>query len=103
MFQKFGLVGDYFKDRGNVTEADYGRFNVTKKEEDRYFFRVAPLRNVAETAPYFHDASAKTLEEAVTVMAKYQLGRQLSKEEVSNMVAFLKTLTGEYKGKPVGK
>lgn len=103
MFQKFGLVGDYFKDRGAITESDYGRFNVTKKEEDRFFFRVAPLRNVAETAPYFHDASAKTLEEAVSVMGKYQLGRQLSSDEVSKIVAFLKTLTGEYKGKPVGK
>ena len=102
MYQKFGVVKDYFKDRGPTTDADNGRFNVTKNEADRHFFRVAPLRNVAVTAPYFHDASAKSLDEAVFVMGRYQLGRDLSIEETKKIVAFLKTLTGEYKGKPVG-
>lgn len=94
MFQKFGIVGDYFMDRGHLTSGDYGRFNVTKKEEDRYVFKVPSLRNVAKTAPYFHDGSAATLEEAVDVMAKYQLGRTLSQDERRKLVEFLKSLTG---------
>ena len=57
------------------------------------------LRNIALTAPYFHDASAKTLEEAISTMAKVQLGQDLSKEEVKSIKAFLLTLNGKYKGK----
>jgi cytochrome c peroxidase len=95
MFQRFGVMGDYFADRGNVTSADYGRYNVTKQESDRYFFRVPSLRNVALTAPYFHDGSAETLEQAVKVMAKYQLGRPLPESDVAQIVSFLKTLTGD--------
>lgn len=94
MFQRFGVMGDYFADRGNIVEADYGRFNVTHIDSDRYVFRVPSLRNVELTAPYFHDGSAATLPDAVRVMAKYQLGRQLSETDVTNVVAFLKTLTG---------
>lgn len=101
LFQKLGLVEDYFSHRGNVQEVDYGRYNVTKNEADRYKFRVASLRNVAVTAPYFHDASADTLEQAVTTMGKYQLGVDLSTDEISKIVKFLKTLTGEYQGKPL--
>ena len=59
------------------------------------------LRNVALTAPYFHDGSAETLEEAVIIMAKYQLGRPVPKNDVTRIVAFLKTLTGEYQGTPL--
>jgi cytochrome c peroxidase len=99
MFQKFGVMGDYFADRGNPTKADLGRFNVTGNETDRHLFKVPGLRNVALTAPYFHDGSASNLEEAVSVMAKYQLGRQLSPEELRRIVSFLKSLSGEYKGK----
>jgi cytochrome c peroxidase len=94
MFQRFGVLGDYFKDRGKVTEADYGRFNVTKDEADRFVFRVPSLRNVEKTAPYFHDAWAPTLEQAVQVMAKYQLGRALSDDQVTAIVAFLSALSG---------
>jgi cytochrome c peroxidase len=94
MFQRFGVMGDYFADRGNPTEADLGRFNVTKSEADKHVFRVPSLRNVELTAPYFHDGSAATLPDAVRVMAKYQLGRPLSENEVGQLVAFLKTLTG---------
>jgi cytochrome c peroxidase len=99
MFQRFGIMGDYFADRGNVTEADLGRYNVTKKEEDKHLFKVPSLRNVELTAPYFHDGSAETLAEAVQVMAKYQLGRELDREEVGAVVAFLESTTGEYKSK----
>lgn len=96
MFQRFGTVGDYFADRGGVTEADLGRFNVTGDPRDRHVFKVPSLRNVALTAPYFHDGSAATLEQAVAVMARYQLGRQLADAEAEAIAAFLRTLTGEY-------
>lgn len=101
MFQVFGVSGDYFKQRGNITEADLGRYNITKKEYDKHVFKVPSLRNIALTAPYFHDASAKTLPEAVDVMFKYQLGRSGSIEDKELIVKFLKTLSGEYKGKPL--
>lgn len=101
MFQKFGVMGDYFKARGNPTEADLGRFLVTGDEDDRNVFKVPSLRNVALTAPYFHDASAKTLEDAVHIMFTYQLGRVPSTEDIRLIVLFLKTLTGELGGKPL--
>jgi len=95
MFQKMGLVKDYFKDRGTpVTEADLGRFNVTKKEQDKHFFKVPTLRNVELTSPYLHDGSRATLEETVRVMGTYQLGRDLTDAQVNGIVTFLKTLTG---------
>jgi cytochrome c peroxidase len=95
MFQRFGVLGDYFKDRGHVSDADYGRYNVTHNESDRYVFRVPSLRNVIHTAPYFHDGSAATLTQAVQVMARYQLGRKLSDEQVREIIAFLSSLSGE--------
>jgi len=95
MFQKFGVMGDYFAKRGNPTEADLGRFLVTRVESDRHVFKVPSLRNVALTAPYFHDASARTLEEAVDVMFKYQLGRVASQEDKAAIIGFLDTLTGQ--------
>ena len=57
------------------------------------------LRNVALTAPYFHDASARTLEDAVTIMARFQLGRDISPEDLRAISAFLRSLTGEWEGK----
>jgi len=101
MFQKFGVMGNYFADRGKVTKADLGRFNVTGQEKDRYVFRVPSLRNVELTSPYFHDGTAETLEQAVNVMVKYQLGRSLKSEQINLIIQFLKTLTGEYQGKPL--
>lgn len=98
MYERMGLMDDYFGDRGNVIEADQGRFNVTKKEAHRHYFRVPSLRNVALTAPYFHDGSAKTLPDAVNVMVKYQLGRTMPENDLNDIVAFLNTLTGEYEG-----
>jgi cytochrome c peroxidase len=99
LFQPLGVMGDYFADRGNLTKADFGRFNVTGHDEDKFVFKVPGLRNVALTAPYFHDGSAKTLEAAVNTMAKYQLGRELSTKDVEQIVLFLQSLTGEYEGK----
>ena len=101
MFQPFGIIGDYLTDRGKITTADLGRFNVTKNAADRHVFRVPSLRNVAVTAPYFHDGSAPTLEEAVGKMTKYQLGRTLPTEQIQSIVQFLRTLTGEFRGKPL--
>lgn len=94
MYQYLGLMGNYFADRGKVTEADLGLFNVTKRDQDRYKFKVPTLRNVAQTAPYFHDGSVETLEDAVIKMAYYQLGFSLGEEQVLDIVAFLKTLDG---------
>lgn len=95
MYQRMGIVADYFVDRGNITRADFGLFNITGKEEDRYVFKVPSLRLVALTAPYFHDGSIPTLEEAVKAMAYYQLGRTVSAEDISLIVKFLKTLPGD--------
>jgi cytochrome c peroxidase len=95
MYQKFGVMGDYFKARGNPTESDLGRYLITKAEEDRNVFKVPSLRNVALTAPYFHDGSANTLDQAVDVMFRYQLGRIPTLEDKRLIVLFLKTLSGE--------
>ncbi len=99
MYEKMGLMGDYFKDRGHVTEADNGRFNVNHDPDSRHEFRVPSLRNVALTAPYFHDGNAQTLEEAVTIMSKYQLGRVMPSDHLQAVVAFLRTLNGEFEGR----
>ena len=70
-------------------------------ERDRYVFRVPSLRNVGVTAPYFHDGSASTLEQAVTVMGRKQLGRILTEQDINLIVKFLHTLTGDYPGQPL--
>jgi cytochrome c peroxidase len=100
MFQKFGVMADYFAERGNPTKADLGRFLITGEEDDKHVFKVPTLRNVALTAPYFHDASAPSLEAAVDIMFRYQLGRVASAQDKSEIIAFLKTLTGKVAGKP---
>ncbi|MDR1662214.1 MAG: cytochrome B6 [Azoarcus sp.] len=100
-FQRFGIMGDYFADRGNITKADLGRYNITQQEEDRHAFKVPSLRNVAVTAPYFHDGHAATLDEAIDIMGRYQLGRTLSPEDRRYIAAFLNSLTGEYRGEPL--
>lgn len=92
--RKFGLVQDYWAETGSP-KPDPGRYAVTKKDEDRYVFRVAMLRNVARTAPYFHDGSVDTLERAVAVMGRVQLGKTLDQRTVSLIAAFLESLTGE--------
>jgi len=93
MFQKFGVVKDYWLETKSA-KPDVGRVAFTKKEEDRYFFRVPMLRNVAKTAPYFHDGSVAELDRAVRVMAAVQLGRGLDDAAVAEIVAFLESLTG---------
>lgn len=99
-YELMGIKADYFADRGTeLTIEDNGRFKETKNERDRHRFKVPGLRNIALTAPYYHDATQATLEDAVLSMAKYEVGVDLSQEEVKKIVAFLKTLTGEYQGK----
>lgn len=96
MFQRLGVVRDYFAEVGRpLTDADNGRYNVTHDESHRHSFKVPTLRNVALTAPYFHDGSRATLEDAVTAMGRYQLGRDFSADELRQLVAFLGALTGE--------
>jgi cytochrome c peroxidase len=96
MYQKFGLLEDYFPIRGGeLTEADLGRFNVTKNEADKHMFKVPLLRNVALTAPYFHDGSVDDLSRAVEIMARVQLRKTLKPDEIEAIVAFLESLTGE--------
>jgi cytochrome c peroxidase len=101
MYQKLGIMAPYFEDRGHPTKADLGRFNVTGNELDIHMFKVPTLRNIALTGPYLHDGHAKTLQDVVHIMGKYQLGRELSKEEIDLTVEFLRTLTGELNGKPL--
>lgn len=79
----------------NLNE-DLGRYEVTKKEEDKNVYRVPTWRNVAVTAPYFHNGSVKTLDEAVRVMGKLQLDVDLKQNQISDIVAFLNTLTGPF-------
>jgi cytochrome c peroxidase len=89
MYQKAGVVEPW------PNQKDQGRFEVTKQDVDRMMFKVPTLRNVAQTAPYFHDGSAPTLQVAVKMMGKHQLGLDLSAHEVEAIVAWLGALTGE--------
>lgn len=88
-----------FKEWGAIKLVDFGCYNVTGRDIDRHRFRVPGLRNVAVTPPYFHDDSIDELDETIRVMGRYQLGVDLVREDVRSMVAFLESLTGEYKGK----
>ncbi len=95
-FERLGRARSFFDERGvPPTEADLGRFVVTQDERDRHVFKVPTLRNVALTAPYLHDGSVATLEEAVRAMGRYQLGVELEDAQVASIVTFLGALTGE--------
>lgn len=94
MFQKFGVREDYWKETG-VSEPDKGRFDVTKDPADLYVFKVPSLRNVAMTAPYFHDGSVNSLPDAVRIMAKVQLDQSPTGTEIADITAFLASLTGK--------
>ena len=88
MYQKLGLVEPY-------ETKDLGRMEVTGNESDKHVFKVPSLRNIAKTGPYYHDGSVATLDDAVRLMAKHQLGRALTADEIGSIVAFLESLTGE--------
>jgi len=89
MYQKAGAVQPW------PNQKDQGRYETTKQEADRMMFKVPSLRNVVETAPYFHDGSVPTLELAVRMMGQHQLGMTLSDDDVSAIVAWLGALTGK--------
>lgn len=89
MFQKFGI-----RDRYEYSD-DQGRYNVTKKEEDKYFFKVPMWRNITRTAPYFNDGSIWDLKEAVRIMGRIQLGAKLADDEIDLIVEFLHSLEGK--------
>lgn len=89
MFQKVGLMKTWHD------TTDMGRKAVTEKEADAFVFKVASLRNITKTAPYFHNGSIDSLHTAVSEMAEYQLNKTLKQDEIDAIVAFLSTLTGE--------
>lgn len=92
-FQKFGITADYTTATGSK-EHDQGRFDITHDARDIDVFKVPSLRNVAMTAPYFHDGSVATLSEAVRIVARLELGLTLSAEDADDIAAFLESLTG---------
>lgn len=89
MYQKVGLVKPW------PDIKDLGRFEVTKGNGDRHVFKVPSLRNIAKTAPYLHDGSVATLQEQVRLMARHQLGKEISDADVKAIVTFFHALTGE--------
>lgn len=93
MMQKFGALQAYFTDK-NEKASDKGRYNLTKNEADKNVFKVPTLRNVEHTAPYFHNAGAKTLDQAINIMGLNQLGRQIPQEERTLIAEFLTSLSG---------
>lgn len=91
LFQKLGRISDISSD----LLKDTGRYEITGDPFDKNVFKVPTLRNIAETAPYFHNGSISTLEEAVSIMASSQLGRKLSESEVEDIVALLQSFSAE--------
>lgn len=95
-YQPFPQIPGSKYDKMYDLTSDLGRYEVTKKAEDKNHWRVATWRNIALTAPYFHNGKVHTLHEAVRVMAKTQLGMDLKDTQVNDIVAFLNALTGEF-------
>jgi cytochrome c peroxidase len=110
-FEKMGTKANYFGFRneqklgGHSTteEADFGRFNVTKQPSDKHRFKVPTLRNIALTFPYFHDGATSNLTEAVKIMAKFQVGKDLSDSDAQAITAFLEATTGELRQSAQGR
>ncbi|MEA3331712.1 MAG: cytochrome-c peroxidase [Campylobacterota bacterium] len=88
LYNKFGVMQ-------NANSQSLGRYEVTKNEMDKYYFKVPTLRNIQKTAPYLHDGRFKHLDEVVKFMARYQLGRVVNQEEIDKIVVFLNSLSGE--------
>lgn len=95
-FQKFPVIDNGYLEAQYDFKKDLGLAEETKKKEDEHFWKVPTLRNIALTAPYFHNGKVKSLDKAVKLMAKLQLGKDLKKEEIEDIVAFLNALTGEF-------
>lgn len=94
MYQKVGIYAKYQEMTGGEVD-DLGRFTVTNNEADKYMFKVPSLRNVAKTGPYFHDGAVESLEEAVKIMAKLELNKDLTDEQAKDIATFLGSLTGD--------
>ena len=90
MYQKFGLFNE-----DKITHYDYGRYKITKKEYDKYVYKVPSLRNVAKTFPYFHHGNTDTLQGAIKFMGRYQLGVEIPQDDIIKIEIFLKTLNGD--------
>lgn len=90
LFQKLGRINET---QTSVNRNDLGRYTVTGREEDRFVFKVPSLRNVTLTAPYFHDGSVETLSEAIRIMAKAQLGRELAQQDVEDLEALFQAFS----------
>jgi cytochrome c peroxidase len=101
LYEKFGVFRDTKPDRRPGEAPDLGRYAITKDERDREVFRVPSLRNVALTPPYFHDGRAATLTDAIRTMGQVQLHRDLKPAEIEQIAQFLRTLTGEFQGRPL--
>jgi cytochrome c peroxidase len=98
LYQRLGVLRVFAEGTaGGVDPADVGRMAITRKREDLLVFKVPSLRNVALTAPYFHDGSVEKLEQAVVLMGQYQLGVAIPRDDVARIVQFLHTLTGDLK------
>ncbi len=103
-YEMMGQRANYFQDRetnmkSGLTDSDNGRWAQTQVERDRYRFKTPTLRNVALTWPYYHDGSVETLEEAIAMMSKYQVGKEMPADKVAKVKSYLDALTGEYQGK----
>jgi cytochrome c peroxidase len=96
LFQRFPVFDNAYFNAQYHFKKDKGVAEVSKNPADEHLWKVPTLRNIALTAPYFHNGSVKTLEEAVNVMAKTQLNKEVSKEEIADIVAFLNALTGSF-------
>src|SRR5690606_37816382 len=97
MYQKMGLIKPY------KNTVDLGRHDATQNDLDNYFFKVASLRNVTLTAPYFHDGAVESLDEAIQTMTDLNLGKTLSDSEVKSIRTFLKSLTDKDLEKGISK
>lgn len=98
-FEYMGIKDNYFDYRGTgLTDGDNGRFAFTGNESDLHKFKTPTLRNVMITYPYMHDGTITTIEDAIQVMHQFQIGNDITEAETAKIVAFLKTLTGEYNG-----
>lgn len=103
-YEYMGIFANYLEDREMKADReiiqikDQGRFNATQNKADLQYFKVPSLRNVALTAPYFHDGTVASLEEATELMFKYETAYKPTPEKVEKIVAFMKTLTGKFNG-----
>lgn len=95
-YQYFGTLRDFLEDEPAVADADLGRFRVTGNLQDRYLFKVPSLRLAVRNAPYFHNGSVKTLEKAIVLMGRYQLGREIPQQDVEAIADFLASLLGQH-------